>query len=84
MDGSSLVALHRQGSLLLAYERLVDVGDDTTTGNGRLDQRVQLLVSPDGQLEMARRYPLHLQVLGGVTSQLQHLSGEILSRMAEL
>jgi len=30
----------------LTYERLVDVGNDTTAGDGRLDERVQLLVSP--------------------------------------
>jgi hypothetical protein len=30
----------------LTYEGLVDVGNDTTAGDGRLDERVQLLVSP--------------------------------------
>ena len=30
---------------LLADEGLVDVGDDSSAGNGGLDQRVQLLVS---------------------------------------
>ena len=30
---------------LLADEGLVDVGDDSTSGNGGLDQCVQLLVS---------------------------------------
>jgi hypothetical protein len=29
----------------------VDVGDDATAGNGGLDQRIELLVSTDGQLE---------------------------------
>jgi len=28
---------------------LVDVGDDTTTGDGRLDERVELLVTTDLQ-----------------------------------
>jgi len=59
---------------LLANERLVDVRDDTTTSNGSLDQRVQLLVSSDGELEMPGGDPLHLQVLGSVASQLEHLS----------
>ncbi len=31
------------------------------------------LFSPDGELEVTRRDPLHLQILGGVPSQLQHL-----------
>ena len=35
---------------LLAYERLVDVGDDAAPGDGGLDQRVQLLVSADSEL----------------------------------
>ena len=30
---------------LLADQRLVDVGDNSTTSDGRLDQGVQLLVS---------------------------------------
>ena len=65
---------------LLADEGLVDVGDDTTAGNGSLDQGVQLLVSPDGELEMPRGDSLHLQVLGGVAGQLKHLDCEINTR----
>lgn len=34
----------------LVDERLVDVRDDTTTGDRGLDQRVQLLVTTDGEL----------------------------------
>ena len=51
----------------------MDVGDDSAARNGGLDQRVQLLVSPDGELEMPGGDPLHLQVLGGVAGQLKHL-----------
>ena len=114
-----------EGDLVtLADEGLVDVGDDTAARDGGLDQRVQLLVTADGQLQVAggdalhlcggeevggcrwarqrgrtgpaelenwehsswRRRRLrvaatarpHLQVLGGVASQLQHLGGEVL------
>ena len=56
----------------------MDVGDDTTTGNGGLDQSVQLLVSPDGELEMSGGDPLHLQILTGVPGQLENLSREVL------
>ena len=63
---------------LLANERLVDVGDDTTTSDGSLDQRVQLLVPSDGELQMPGGDPLDLQVLGCVASQLQHLSSQVL------
>lgn len=53
--------------------RTHDVWDDTTTGNGRLDQRVQLLVTTNGKLEMAGGDALHLEILGRVSGQLQHL-----------
>ena len=51
----------------------MDVRDDASSSDGGLDQRVQLLVSPDGKLEMPGGDPLHLQVLGGVAGQLKHL-----------
>ena len=48
----------------LVDERLVDVGDHTTTGDGRLDQGVELLVTADGELEVAGRDALDLWVSG--------------------
>lgn len=45
----------------------------TSTSNGGFDQGVQLFVPPDGQLQVAWGYTLHLQVLGRVSSQFQHL-----------
>ena len=56
----------------------MDVGDDAAPGDGRLDQGVELLVSTDGELQMPRGDPLHLQVLGGVAGQLEDLGGEVL------
>ena len=56
----------------------MDVRDDTTLCNGRLDERVQLLVSADGQLQVARRDALELEVLGGVAGKLEHLGAEVL------
>jgi len=56
----------------------VDVGDDAAAGDGRLDQGVELLVSPDRQLEMPGSDPLHLQVLRRIAGQLKHLSSEVL------
>lgn len=47
--------------------------DDTTASDRRFDQAVQLLVSSDGQLQMAGSDTLHLQVLGRVAGQLQYL-----------
>lgn len=65
-----LVGLNDQG--------LVDVRDHTTTSDGRLDQRVKLLVTADRELQVTRSYSLHLEVLAGVAGELQHLSGKIL------
>lgn len=61
------------GSTLLSDERLVDVGNDTATSDCCLDQAVEFLVSANGELEMARRDALDLQVLRCVSSQLENL-----------
>lgn len=80
---------------LLADERLVDVRNDTTSGNGSLqksqqlkysalecqwewpylNESVQLLVTTDGKLQVTRGDTLHLQILRGVTGQLENLNG---------
>lgn len=59
-------------------EGLVDVWDHTTASDGGFDQGVELLISSDGELEMSWSNSLHLKVLGGVSSQLENLSGEVL------
>jgi hypothetical protein len=56
----------------------VDVGDDTTTGDGGLDEGVELLVTTDGELEMAGRDTLDLEVLAGVAGKLEYLGGQVL------
>ena len=60
----------------------MDVGDDAATGDGRLDQGVELLVSPDRQLEMPGSDPLHLQVLRRIAGQLKHLRMVVFVREA--
>ena len=52
--------------------------DDTATGNGSLDQGVELFVTADGELQVARGHSLHLKVLAGVAGELEDLSGEVL------
>lgn len=47
---------------------LVNVGNHTTTGNRRLYKGVELLVTSDRELQVARSYALNLKVLAGVTS----------------
>lgn len=58
---------------------LVNVGEDTTLGDGDVaEQLVQLLIVADSQLEMAGDDTGLLVVTGGVASQLENLSSEIL------
>lgn len=78
---SSSFLLFVASSILLCGlldEHLVNVRDHTTTGNGGVDEGVELLVSADSELEMARRDTLDLEILGGVTSKLENLGGEVL------
>jgi len=63
---------------LLANERLVNMRNNTSAGDGGLDEGVELLIPSDGELQVARRDALHLEVLARIASQLQHLSREVL------
>lgn len=56
----------------------MDVGDDTSAGDGGLDERIELLVSADGELQVARCDTLYLEVLARVPGQLEHLRGQVL------
>merc|ERR1719482_2355271 len=62
----------------LVDEGLVDVGDHTTAGDGRLDEGVELLVTTDGELKVAGGDALDLEILGGVAGELENLGGEVL------
>ena len=68
------------GLLLLGLhdESLVDMGDNTTTGNGGLDQGVELLISADRQLQVARSDTFDLEVFACVACKFEHLSGQVL------
>lgn len=58
---------------------LVNVGQDTTLGDGNMTQKlVQLLIVPDGKLQMTGDDTGLLIVAGGVASQLENLSSEVL------
>ena len=62
----------------LVDEGLVDVGDDTTTGDGGLDQVVQLLITADGKLQVTGGDALHAEIAGSVSGQLENLGAQIL------
>ena len=73
-EGSDLLLLG-----LLGEEDSLDVGEDTTLGNGDSREKfVQFLVITDGELEMTGDDPGLLVVTGSVASQLEDLSGEVL------
>lgn len=57
----------------LVDQTLVNMWNDTSSSNCSLDQCIQLLISSDGELQMPWCNSLHLQILGGVTSQLKNL-----------
>jgi len=64
---------------LLGQESAVDVGQDTTSGDGDSAQKLaQLLVVPHGQLDVAGDDSGLLVIAGGVSSQLQDLSSQVL------
>ena len=62
----------------LVDEGLVDVGDDSSSGDGGLDEGVELLVSADGELQVTGRDTLDLKILARVSGELEDLGGEVL------
>lgn len=63
----------------------MDVGEDTALGDGDVAKElVQLLVVPDGELEMTGDDAGLLVVAGGVSSQLEDLSCEVLEDGGEV
>ena len=42
------------------------------------DQRIELFVTTNGQLQVTRCDTLHFQIFGSVASQLEHFGGQIL------
>jgi len=58
---------------LLANQGLVNMWDDTTTGDSSLNQQVQFLVSADSQLQVTRCNTLLFDVLTRISRQLEHL-----------
>ena len=56
----------------------MDVWNDTTAGNGSLDQSVKLFISPDCKQQVSWCDSLDLQVLGGIACKFKDLGSEIL------
>ena len=68
------------------HERtLVDVGQNTTLGDGDVTQKlVQLLIVPDGELEMTGDDTGLLVVARSVTGQLEDFGSEVLENGSEV
>lgn len=63
---------------LFGQKNGLDVGQDTTLGDGHTGQQfVQLLVVSDGQLQMSGDDTALLVVTGGVSGQLQNFSSQV-------
>jgi len=63
----------------------VDVWKDTTLGDSNVTEKlVQLLIVPDGQLQVTWDDTGLLVVTGGVTSQLENLGGKVLKNSSEV
>lgn len=63
--------------LHLEEQRAVDTGQDTTESDGGTDQGIQLFVTADGQLEVARGDTLDLEILGGVPGEFEDFGGQV-------
>ena len=57
---------------------------DTTEGYGGADQSIELLISADRELEMARCDALDLEILGSVAGKFENLSGEVLEDSCDI
>jgi hypothetical protein len=57
----------------------VDVGQDTTLGDGDVSEKlVQLLIVPDGELQVTGNDTGLLVIAGGVASQFKDFGGQVL------
>ena len=64
---------------LLGQQHCLDVGQNSPLGYGHSAQEpVQLLIVPDGQLEVPRHDATLLVISGSIPGQLQHLSCQVL------
>ena len=72
--------MYTQRSCLgLGEKEDVDVGEDTTGGDGGSSHELgELFVVADGELDVSWDNSALLGVLGGVTGELEDLSGEVL------
>ena len=56
----------------------------SSEGDGCADKRVELLVTADGELQVARRNTLDLKILGGVARQFEDFCSQVLEDGGEV
>ena len=78
--------MNEPGALLMTMElTLVNVGKDTTLGDGDVSQKlVQLLIVADGELEMTGDDTSLLVVASSITGQLEDFGSEVLKNGSEV
>ena len=70
---------------LLGEEHCLDVGEDTTLGNGNTrEELVQFLVIANGKLEVTGDDPCLLVVTGSITGELEYLSCQVFHDSGEV
>lgn len=62
----------------LQQQRAVDVWQDTSESDCCANECVEFLVTTNGELKVARRDALDLEILGGVACKFEDFSGQIL------
>jgi hypothetical protein len=63
----------------------VNVGEHTTLGDGDVpEELVQLLIVPDGELEVARDDTCLLVVTGSIASEFEDFSGEVFKHSGQV
>ena len=63
----------------------MDVGQDTTLGDGDVSEKlVQLLIVPDGELQVAGNDTGLLVIAGGVASQFEDFGGQVLENSGQV
>lgn len=65
------------GGHFLGNEIAMDVRDNTTSGDGGLDERIEFLVSTNCKLQMAGCDSLHFEILGGIACKFEHFGTQI-------
>jgi len=84
-EGLKDVRLERSECGGRAKRTLVDVGENTTLGDGDVSEKlVQLLIVADGELKVTRDDTGLLVVTSGVASQLEDFGSQVLKNGSEV